>query len=185
MSVISSIVYHIYRLPLMTVFVLMGIAVLVWAILAVTLRKKYRKSWKAVNTVFLLLLVYSILYITLLRRKPNPDNLMVLTPFASLEAAKQQGEIYRELTMNILLFFPVGLFLPQLLPDRWKTWQKILVTAAAGLLFSAGMETVQFLTALGDAETDDILTNVLGTAFGALHVLLAGGIYRLLKKKCF
>lgn len=183
MSVIESIAYSTYRLPLKTVFILMALAVLLWAILAATFGKKYPKSRKAANAVLLSALVFCILYFTLFRRTPNPENRVVLMPFASLEAAKQQGEIYRSLTMNILLFFPIGLFLPQLLPNKWKAWQKILVTVGAGLLLSACIETSQYLLALGDAETDDIITNVIGTSIGTLHVLLASGISRLTNKK--
>lgn len=183
MSVFYPLYYRIYRLPLGTVFLLMAFFVLLWAVIAVTFGKKLPKIWKTVNAALLLFLTFSIVYYTLLRRAPNPENRVILMPFASLEAAKQQQEIYRELTMNMLLFFPVGLFLPQLLPRRWKAWQKVLATIAAGLLLSAGIETIQYFYALGDAETDDVITNALGAAIGSLHILLAGGLSRLTKKK--
>ncbi len=183
MPLIDSLIYRIYRIPLKTVFLLMAAAVLLWALLTATVGKKYRKSWKTVNAVLLLALVFSILYFTIFRRTPHPENNVILMPFASLEAAKQQSEIYRSLVMNILLFFPIGLFLPQLLPDRWKPWQKVIATVAAGLLFSTCIETAQLLFSLGDAETDDTITNAIGTAISSLHVLLAAGICRLTKKK--
>lgn len=183
MSFIELLFYRIYRLPYITVFLLILGAVLLWAILSVTLGKKYPKSWKAVNAALLVILLLAILYYTLLRRTPEAEKQLALKPFASLEAARLVDEIYRSLTMNILLFFPIGLFLPQLLPGKWKPWQKMLVTVAAGLVFSAGIETIQYLYKLGDAETDDTITNVIGTALGSVHILFAAGISRFVKKK--
>lgn len=183
MSFIEQLFYRIYRLPYLTVLLLIVCAVLLWAALTAAVGKKYPKSWKTVNAVLLLILLLAILHYTLLRRTPDAGKQLVLKPFASLKAAKLVDEIYRSLTMNTLLFFPIGLFLPQLLPGKWKPWQKMLVTVLAGLLFSAGIETIQYLYKLGDAETDDTITNVIGTAIGTLHVFLAPGITRFVKKK--
>ncbi len=183
MPLIELMAYRVYRLPFRSVFVLMAIAVFLWAIFAATLGKKYPKSRKAAHAVLLLTAVFCILYSTLLRRTPNAEDRVVLMPFASLEAAKHMDEIYRSLVMNVLLFFPIGLFLPQLLPDKWKSWEKILVTVGAGLLFSVGIETLQYFLKLGDTETDDTITNALGTAIGTLHIVLADAFSKLAKKK--
>ena len=48
--------------------------------------------------------------ITLLTRSSG-IHAVILTPFAALVAARHQPELYRELLMNVFLFFPLGLTL--------------------------------------------------------------------------
>ena len=58
-----------------------------------------------------------ILYATILTRTPG-DYDVVLRPFAALMEAKDQPELYREMLMNVFLFFPLGLTLSNALPRR-------------------------------------------------------------------
>lgn len=63
---------------------------------------------------------------------------------------------------NILLFFPMGIFLP-LLFNRIKNFTAVVaVSSVVSLCF----ESVQLITALGTFDVDDILLNVIGAAFG-------------------
>lgn len=162
--------YYVYRMNLETVFLLMLCGGVLWAAAAASVGKRFQKTWRVCCGMLMLAALFLILYYTVFRRGISSSGRVVLRPFASFEEAKKKREIYRSLTMNILLFFPIGLFLPQLLPGKWKPWQKMLVTVLAGLLFSAGIETIQYLYKLGDAETDDLITNSIGTFIGALTV---------------
>ena len=101
---------------------------------------------------------------------------LILTPFAALSAARQQPELYREMLMNVFLFFPLGLTLSNALPRRWNYRRRIGVTVLAGCLLSAGIECAQYRFALGLAETDDVLCNTLGALLGAASLLVAHAI---------
>lgn len=170
MSFIEQLFYRIYRLPYLTVLLLIVCAVLLWAFLASKIGKKHPKGWQMTNAVLALFLLYTILYYTVLRRVPHSSAQVIFTPFASLQKAKQQSEIYRALTMNIFLFCPVGLLVSQLFSGRHRIVFRILFTVAAGMLISLTVESLQFFLLRGDAETDDLITNSIGTFIGALTV---------------
>lgn len=119
--------------------------------------------------------VIIILYATLLTRTSGGYE-AILPPFAALAAARVQPELYREMLMNVFLFFPLGLTLSNALPHRWNRWLRIGVTTLAGCLLSAGIEYAQYRFALGLAETDDVLCNTLGALLGAASLLVAHAI---------
>lgn len=134
-----------------------------------------KRRWAAINKALFCLSTAVVLYITLLTRTPG-DYEVVLTPFAALAAARQQPELYREMLMNVFLFFPFGLTLSNALPRRWNHWRRIGVTTLVGCLLSAGIEYAQYRFCLGMAETDDVLCNTLGALLGAGSLLIAHAI---------
>ena len=69
------------------------------------------------NFVLFCAAVIAILCATILNRTPGNYEL-ILTPFAALSAARQQPELYREMLMNVFLFFPLGLTLSNALPRK-------------------------------------------------------------------
>lgn len=72
----------------------------------------------------------------------------------------------REVLLNILLFFPFGVYLKMLdIPSR-----RAVLT---GFLFSLGMELCQLIFALGACDITDLITNTTGTAAGVLLYHLA------------
>lgn len=131
-----------------------------------------RRRWRLTNALLLLAATLIILYATLLSRTPGSYT-AVLTPFAALAAARQQPELYREMLMNVFLFFPLGLTLSNALPRTWHCWLRIALTTLTGCAFSAGIEYTQYRFALGMAETDDVICNTLGAFVGASSLLLA------------
>ena len=116
-----------------------------------------------------------ILYATILTRSVGVSE-AILTPFASLTAARIQPEIYREMLMNVFLFFPLGLTLSNALPRKWHRWLRIILTTLVGYALSAGIEYAQYRCALGLAETDDVICNTLGAFLGAASLLAAHAI---------
>ena len=131
-----------------------------------------RRKWRFTNALLLLAATLIILHATLLSRTPG-TYAAVLTPFAALAAARQQPELYREMLMNVFLFFPLGLTLSNALPRRWHHWLRIALTTLTGCVLSAGIEYAQYRFALGIAETDDVICNTLGAFVGAASLLLA------------
>ena len=124
------------------------------------------------NLVLSCVAVIVILYATILIRTPG-DYGLILIPFAAFIAAQQQPELYREMLMNVFLFFPLGLTLSNALPRRWHRWGKIVLTTLVGCALSAGIEYAQYRCALGLAETDDVICNTLGAFLGSTSLLIA------------
>lgn len=127
------------------------------------------------NTALACAAAFIILYATILTRTPGVSA-AILTPFASLTAARVQPELYREMLMNVFLFFPLGLTLSNALPRKWHRWGRIILTTLVGCALSAGIEYAQYRYALGLAETDDVICNTLGAFLGAASLLAAHAI---------
>ena len=62
---------------------------------------------------------------------------------------------------NILLFIPFG-FLLRGIVDNWK---KVVLF---GVIVSCGIEIIQYISATGLAEIDDVTANAIGTGMGCL-----------------
>lgn len=82
----------------------------------------------------------------------------------------QDGNLFGMIT-NIILFIPLGVFLPSL----WNKFEKFLNTILVGFSFSLIIELLQLLN-MRATDIDDLLMNTLGAAIGYL-------IYILLFKK--
>ena len=158
-----------------TVCLLMLLVFAGWTVLCNCLRAKVRI---AVNVILFCVSAAIILHATLISRTPGTYT-AVLTPFAALAAARQQPELYREMLMNVFLFFPLGLTLSNALPRRWHRWLRIVLTTLTGCVLSAGVEYAQYRFALGMAETDDVICNTLGVFVGSTSLLLAHAIKKI------
>ena len=79
--------------------------------------------------------------------------------------------------MNVLLFFPFGLFLPYVFSERVK--HPVRVTLCLALACSVTVEAMQYIFSLGRAETDDVMLNLIGTAFGSLSCMLTAFLERM------
>ena len=76
-------------------------------------------------------------------------------------------EEYRRLAIinlggNVLMFVPLGFFLPTL----WKSFRKWWKTWIATLLIMLTVELVQLFTLRGSFDVDDLILNLLGAAVG-------------------
>lgn len=163
---------HIYAIPLHMVIFLMLALLIVWAMLS--LHQNQRKR-SIINAVLCSITALTILYATILTRTPGNYE-VILTPFATFAAARIQPEIYREMLMNVFLFFPLGLTLSNALPRKWHRWGRIFLTALVGCAFSVGIEYAQYRYALGMAEVDDVICNTLGAFIGTTSLLIAPAI---------
>ena len=155
-----------------TVCILLLSLLLLWPVLCQRVGERRRVL---LNTALACAAAFIILYATILTRTPGVPA-VILTPFAALSAARQQPELYREMLMNIFLFFPLGLTLSNALPRKWHRWLRIILTTLVGCALSAGIEYAQYRCALGLAETDDVICNTLGAFLGAASLLAAHAI---------
>lgn len=161
--------HYIYSRSFIGVITFMALALAAWGALPARVGAR---RWRWGNLVLVLLMAAAILYATLFSRAEGSTGL-ILAPFASLTAARQQPELYREMLMNVFLFFPLGLTLSNALPRKWHRWGKIILTTLVGCALSAGIEYAQYRYALGLAETDDVICNTLGAFIGSTSLLIA------------
>lgn len=164
--------HYIYTRSFIGIITFMALALTAWGALPARVGAR---RWRWGNLVLVLLIIAAILYATLFSRAEGSTGLL-LTPFAALTAARQQPELYREMLMNVFLFFPLGLTLSNALPRKWHRWGKIALTTLIGCALSAGIEYAQYRYALGLAETDDVICNTLGASLGAASLLAAHAI---------
>ena len=164
--------HYIYTRSFISVITFMALALAAWGALPA---RAGARRWRGGNLVLVLLITAAILYATLFSRAEGGTGL-ILAPFASLTAARVQPEIYREMLMNVFLFFPLGLTLSNALPRKWHRWLRIILTTLVGCALSAGIEYAQYRYALGLAETDDVICNTLGAFLGAASLLAAHAI---------
>ena len=169
--------HYIYSLPLQQVWALMVVTMPLWAFGQLRQGRSLR-VWKRINCILLLCSVALIISFTILRREPGSVGVN-LTPFHSIADAKTQPEFYRLILMNVLLFFPLGLSLSSLLPQRLSIGRRVGLTVLAGLLLSLSVELAQLVFRLGTAELDDLMTNTLGTFIGALQLPLSHCLNKL------
>ena len=123
-------------------------------------------SWRHVGLILLLALYLNEL-LTLVGvptiRFAVFDPTVNWIPF--LDGAHDLPAYLRNFGLNILLFVPLGVFLPLLWP-RFRVWTW---TALAGLGLSGAVECLQLFT-FRLTDTDDLLANTLGAIIGALLV---------------
>lgn len=163
---------QIYAMNPWTVCILLLSLLLLWPVLCQRVGERRRVL---LNTALACAAAFIILYATILTRTSG-DYEFILTPFAALSAARQQPELYREMLMNVFLFFPLGLTLSNVLPQKWHRWLRIILTTLVGCALSAGIEYTQYRCALGLAETDDVICNTLGAFIGSTSLLIARAI---------
>lgn len=68
---------------------------------------------------------------------------------------------------NIVWFIPFGMYLQYLMKNK-----SILLSVFCGMLFSAGIETLQYIFGTGITELDDVILNTFGAFIGAISVKL-------------
>lgn len=170
-------IHYIYALPLRQVWALMIVILLLWSFGQLRTGRSLQ-IWRRSNVLMLAAALGLIIFTTILRRQAATGQ-VILIPFYSFVLARRQPEFYREMLMNVLLFFPLGLTLSTVLPEHLRPGRRWGLTVLAGLGMSLVVELIQLVFSLGTAEVDDLLTNVLGTALGATQLLLGQGLRRL------
>lgn len=164
--------HYIYTRSFISIITFMALALAAWGALPARVGAR---RWRCGNLALMLLMTAAILYATLFSRAEGGTGL-ILTPFASLTAARQQPELYREMLMNVFLFFPLGLTFSNALPRKWHRWLRIILTTLVSCALSVGIEYAQYRYALGMAEVDDVICNTLGAFIGSTSLLIAPAI---------
>ena len=155
----------IYAWDLKDIICIMAAGLGIWSILSAAFQKKH--WWFACNIVLLVISVYGILRYTVFGRTSSGfHEFVLLAPFSD--------EFWREMLMNIFLFFPLGLSLGNVLKSYFYI-------CFIGTIFSLAIEGWQFLAGTGLAQGSDVFCNGIGVAIGAL-VVMFGKLCRNLPK---
>src|SRR5208282_5768731 len=132
----------------------------------------------------LILAIAGILFLTLYPFRFTLDRhvLSVASPFLLNGSGKVYGVL--DNLLNVLLFVPFGFGLAGKFRERGKSRMATLVlTLAAGALFSYSIEFLQFFIPERDSGWNDVVTNSTGTLVGCLAFQSCGlALFRLLNR---
>ena len=119
---------------------------------------------KKIRRILFSVYIVCVLWITLIDREWSSSHAM-LVPFweyANVVKGVERGFYIKQIIGNLIMLMPLGLMLPTLKKVSFK--QVFLIA----LLFSVGIETVQFITGRGLMEFDDVFNNTVGAVLGFL-----------------
>lgn len=142
---------YIYVKNLLTL-TLYAITVGVFSTVLLYVGRKRDRIVKTIAVLHFLPAIYGILSFTVLSRTPSITRNFVF-------AASYTNEFYREMFMNALLYYPVGLSLTVLI-GPWSI--------LAAFILSSSIETWQYFAGTGFAQGTDLLMNTMGAAIGSI-----------------
>ena len=141
----------------------------------------HRKIMKVISIIIMISTLIIVLGTTLLSRQPRAQEYCI-KPFTLIQQAKAQPTIYRSIMMNIFLFVPIGLSVPNIVSG--KRWYRDLMIVLGCFVLSSFIEIIQFIYCLGRAEVDDVISNTLGALIGvALYYVNNCIAEKILKRK--
>ena len=85
-----------------------------------------------------------------------------------------------QLVMNVVLYIPLGLFLP----CCFRLFEKVRYAVLTAFLCSVCIETIQGVFGIGCYEVDDILNNTLGALIGVLLYQLIVRVKERWQRRC-
>lgn len=151
---------HIYTKNLSTLSIYAFLIFLAYtAVLHVT-RNNVRLT-KTIAAILLIVAIYGVFSYTVIGRTPSDNHTFVF--------ATHNSESVREMFMNALLYYPLGLSLSVFL-GPWP----ILVA----FLSSVAIESWQYLSGSGLAQGTDVIMNTLGAAIGVLPFIIVREIVK-------
>ncbi len=142
--------------------------------------KKTSVFWTALFALYLAVLLYGLFFAEGLRDLFQEEYRYNLQPFYEITRyihyAKTIGydRVALNLLGNVMIFMPLGYFVPKMFAPRMKWWQMMLVAMAT----STAVEVTQLVTKVGSCDVDDVILNTLG---GVLGFCIYAGIRRYKK----
>ena len=109
-----------------------------------------------------------VLWMTMLSRSGGGTYRFSLIPLHTYwrVISGENQELLRSAFMNVALFYPAGLLLASLMPEKWSFRKGLICTGLVLALLSLTIELGQYVWQLGNAEIDDVLHNTLGAGVG-------------------
>lgn len=140
---------NVYAWNYHRIFLIMLFLLILWRILARYIRIDI---WKILNLFGAGVSFFLILKFTVLGRIPSGvHQFVVMAPYSD--------EFFRELLMNVFLYFPLGLTLGELIG-----WHRIWLA----LVLAIVIESWQYAAGTGMAQVTDVICNTLGVWIGGI-----------------
>lgn len=162
-------ILNLFRDYLVLGIVLMVAAALLIAVGYFGIYKKLCKGKREIKFVrlfwwiMLIFYLFVVLSITLFRSSVFQNGQIISFFYSYKEAWISASEVaWRNIILNILMFVPLGFWLP-VGKERFRVFWK---TYLVGFLLTVGIESLQLLLALGLFEVADLFNNTLGTMIG-------------------
>ena len=147
---------HIYGLPLYKVLLIMFFSAIVWWILLLIMPKRVLRFC---SVLILVVSFWGIAHYCVAFREVSDRHIFIFS--TSFDALGE--EFYREMVMNMFLYFPLGIALSFLL-GPWSI--------LAAFVLSLSIEIWQYFAGTGLAQGTDVICNTLGCAIGAVPYLI-------------
>lgn len=162
-------ILNLFRDYLVLGIVLMVVTALVIAVGYFGIYKKLCKGKREIKLVrlfwWLMLIIYLfvVLSVTLFRTSVFQNGQIISFFYSYKEAWISASETaWRNIILNILMFVPLGFWLP-LGKEKFRVFWK---TYLVGFLFTVAIESLQLILSLGLFEVADLFNNTLGTMIG-------------------
>lgn len=140
---------NVYAWNYHRIFLIMLFLLILWRILARYIRIDI---WKILNLFGAGVSFFLILKFAVLGRTPSGvHQFVVMAPYSD--------EFFRELLMNVFLYFPLGLTLGELIG-----WHRIWLA----LVLAIVIESWQYAAGTGMAQVTDVICNTLGVWIGGI-----------------
>lgn len=130
---------------------------------------------------YLLLLLYAVFFYGIqyiqyaLQYEGGAPRYINLRPFSELFAAMfdEKGILGSQVTLNVLLFVPLGMLLPLVFPRKFNRFWKVSLCAFCATL---AIETIQYFIGRS-ADVDDVIANALGGMLGFCLLRLCDSLF--------
>lgn len=167
-DIFKEILVVIYRLPIAILLILTVMLIFGGLLFWLHFFKGKNKSFASLSA--LLISAFFILAVTVLSRDFGSVSELSLVPFSSWRDyfKGNNAEFLRTNIFNILLFMPFGASMYAVGYTKISLKTCLIITVAASLVLSVSVESAQFILQCGEAETDDVIHNVLGAVLGIL-----------------
>lgn len=148
--------YNSLWLVLMPVF----LGIYVWLIIKVTLKEN---EWRVLCKIVFGIYFIVLLLLTVVLRDKCDTTSVCMIPFFIFTLAEKGNTVYRSVLLNVLMFIPFGLLLPDIV--KKKRFQYI-ITVLIAIFTSIGIEIFQYIFRVGRTEIDDVIFNTIGVFIG-------------------
>lgn len=144
------------------------------------------RFYKGVSVILLIMYLTLLVYLTLFSHDYMRSSFyrsMNVMPFRTIllymNANISNRIIMTNLLGNIAAFAPLGFLLPLV----WRKTDRFVSIAIASLGVSLVIEITQYVMAVGAADVDDLILNVMGGMLGLLLLKVLRFIYKRFKEQ--
>jgi len=123
------------------------------------------KLYQRVSASILLPYMFLVFVCTIVERKIRTNSSINLVPlwklFSIIRSGKKKTWLWKEITLNIIMFIPFGTLVPLIFTDK-----KLKDILYMGIGTSCVIEVLQLIMKRGLCELDDVINNSIGVILG-------------------